>query len=354
MIITKTYSIRALAKINLLLLVGKKLKNSDYHSLKTITARTNLADDITVEVEEILNTEVDTYKESGLSLPAIPERKNSFSWTLKVEIEQSLRDHIQDESIVGDLASDNNLINKALKVISESSYFDLRGVRLNIHLLKRIPIFAGLGGGSADAAAIINLVSDIQNVALNHRLEIAQQVGQDCVLCIKNSIQLSTYNGAFHNEELHSLSEENQKKPLYCLLYKVPEGSRTKEAYQNLNRTSVTSDSESLFSVEHLNDLELGLNNVKKLISLGQGKEEPANQQPFKIINHFEENVLSISQEIEAGMRHICNGSPVTYGVSGSGTTIFGIFSDIESALNTAKGLKKDGYFISVDKLFIK
>lgn len=352
MIIAKTYSIKAFAKINLLLLVGKKLKNSEYHSLKTITARTNLVDVITVEVEEFSNSEVDSYKESGLSLPDIAVRRNSFSWSLKVEINQALKDHLQDENIVGDLASDNNLINKALKIISESRYFNLTGVRLNIHLLKRIPIYAGLGGGSADAAAIINLISDLKNVDLNHRLEIAQQVGQDCVLCIKNNIQLSTYDGAFHNEELHSLTEGNQKKPLYCLLYKVPEGSRTKEAYQNLNRQCVISD-EALFSDEQIKDLEIGLNNVKNLISLAQGKEGPTNKQPFKTINHFEDNVLSISHEIEAGMRYIYNKTPVIYGVSGSGTTIFGIFSDIESALNTAKGLKKDGYFISVDELFI-
>ena len=69
------------------------------------------------------------------------------------------------------------LVSKALKYL-ENKY----GIDINYHIriIKRIPFASGLGGGSADAAAVMNYVIDQQKVAIPLDLkEIALELGSD-------------------------------------------------------------------------------------------------------------------------------------------------------------------------------
>ena len=59
---------------------------------------------------------------------------------------------------------------------------------VNIHLLKHIPIGAGLGRRSANAAFFIKLINDLFNLKLSteHMLDYARQLGADCAFFIEN------------------------------------------------------------------------------------------------------------------------------------------------------------------------
>ena len=110
----------AYAKINLTLEVGGK-REDGYHSLVSVMARASLADKVLV-------------KKSGTT-----------GITLKVN----------DAS----LETQDNLAVKAAK-----GYFECSGVSpegIEISLEKHIPVAAGLGGGSADAAAVIECMEEL-------------------------------------------------------------------------------------------------------------------------------------------------------------------------------------------------
>ncbi len=68
---------------------------------------------------------------------------------------------------------------------------------VHIHLQKNIPMGAGLGGGSADGAFMINLLNDFFNLKLEVALreEYAAQLGSDCPFFIENNPKLVTGRG---------------------------------------------------------------------------------------------------------------------------------------------------------------
>jgi 4-diphosphocytidyl-2-C-methyl-D-erythritol kinase len=85
-------------------------------------------------------------------------------------------------AIPGDVES--NLCCKAYHLMAKD--YTLPSVKIHLH--KHIPIGAGLGGGSADAAFLIRLINDKfnLNVSLEKMEHYAQQLGSDCAFFIRN------------------------------------------------------------------------------------------------------------------------------------------------------------------------
>ncbi len=83
-----------------------------------------------------------------------------------------------------DCTADENLVIKAYRLLG--SHFSLPPV--DIHLLKRIPSSAGLGGGSSDAAFMLKMLNECFSLGLSDsRLEeLASSLGADCPFFIKN------------------------------------------------------------------------------------------------------------------------------------------------------------------------
>src|SRR5690606_2521265 len=78
----------------------------------------------------------------------------------------------------------DNLVTKALRLISQEYSIP----PLSIYLLKTIPIGAGLGGGSADAAFMIGMLSELFNLNLSTETKeaYARKLGSDCAFFIRN------------------------------------------------------------------------------------------------------------------------------------------------------------------------
>lgn len=74
--------------------------------------------------------------------------------------------------------SEDNLIHRAYRLIQES--FDIGGV--DAHLLKTIPMGAGLGGGSSDGTCMLKLLNDLFGLNITPDLgrTMAQELGADC------------------------------------------------------------------------------------------------------------------------------------------------------------------------------
>src|ERR1700740_935562 len=78
----------------------------------------------------------------------------------------------------------DNLISKAYKLLDTAH--NLPPVKVHLH--KNIPMGAGLGGGSSDAAFFIKLLHEkfTLNLSVNDQMNFARQLGSDCAFFIGN------------------------------------------------------------------------------------------------------------------------------------------------------------------------
>lgn len=124
-----------------------------------------------------------------------------------------------------------NLAYKAAALIIRD-FPQIGGVK--IHLEKRIPVAAGLAGGSTDAAAVLLGLNRIFNLGLPGTTlrAYAAQLGSDVAFCLHPLTALAEGRG----EKLTPLPE---CPLLWLVLFKPPFGVSTKDAYLNLHRVKV-------------------------------------------------------------------------------------------------------------------
>ncbi|HOE62557.1 MAG TPA: 4-(cytidine 5'-diphospho)-2-C-methyl-D-erythritol kinase [Candidatus Sumerlaeota bacterium] len=124
-----------------------------------------------------------------------------------------------------------NLIAKAYDAVSNLRRGALGGVR--IHLEKRIPHGAGLGGGSADAAATILALDRMFHLALSKEelCRAARQVGMDVPFCLMGGTARASGRGEI-------LTPINRRLDFQALIIHPGFGVSTKEAYEALSMGS--------------------------------------------------------------------------------------------------------------------
>lgn len=139
------------AKINLHLHITGRLENG-YHTLDSLVAFTNYCDDINVTVSDAFSLDIIDSTGKEISL---------------------------------DCDISNNLISRATYKLAEKCHFQ---PNIAIKLTKRIPLAAGLGGGSADAAAILIALKDLwPRITPKDLIEVAATLGSDIVACLHQS-----------------------------------------------------------------------------------------------------------------------------------------------------------------------
>lgn len=118
---------------------------------------------------------------------------------------------------------EDNLLYKAYQLIKKE--VDLPFVDVYLH--KNLPMGAGLGGGSSDAAFFINLMNEqfTLNLSEAKRIEIAKQLGSDCAFFIKNKPVFAYEKGDMFKEIDLDLSQ------YYVAVVYPNVHSNTKEAY---------------------------------------------------------------------------------------------------------------------------
>ncbi|WP_320667572.1 4-(cytidine 5'-diphospho)-2-C-methyl-D-erythritol kinase [Prochlorococcus sp. MIT 1307] len=96
---------------------------------------------------------------------------------------------------------DDNLIIKAARLIRDNS--GVKGLGANIHLCKKIPIGAGLAGGSSDGAATLFGLNSLWGLAFTRKklISLAAELGSDIPFCLEGGTQLCFGRG----EKLESL-----------------------------------------------------------------------------------------------------------------------------------------------------
>lgn len=91
--------------------------------------------------------------------------------------------------------TDTNLVWKAWKLME--AHYPLQVIPLDMYLCKAIPMGAGLGGGSADGAFALQLISDLCALSLSRETlaELALLLGSDCPFFIYNTPHFASGRG---------------------------------------------------------------------------------------------------------------------------------------------------------------
>lgn len=170
---------------------------------------------------------------------------------------------------------------------------------LDIFLHKHIPIGAGLGGGSADAAFFIRLVNNLCNLNLStdQMLDYARRLGADCAFFIQNKPLFAFEKG----DQFEAINLDLSKYKI--ILVMPPVHVSTSEAYRGVKPTPVK---HSLYD----------------LIS------EPIQEWKHLIKNDFEESVFKNHPQIRGVKASLYEAGAVYASMSGSGASVFGIFNE--------------------------
>ena len=194
-----------------------------------------------------------------------------------------------------DGSPEDNLVVRALKLLKKD--FDLPPV--SIGLYKHIPTGAGLGGGSADAAFTVKTLNERFKLGLTIQQmeDYCSQLGADCSFFIQNKPVFATGIGnVFHPLEMNLKYKQ-------LVLVKPDIFVSTKDAYAKVK-------------VQH----------PKK--QLPELLSQPIEKWKDTVVNDFEASVFSKYPEIAAIKDKLYDLGAVYASMSGSGSSVFGIFED--------------------------
>ena len=260
---------RAPAKVNLLLHVGAP-RADGLHELCSLFASLDLADDVTVE------------------------------------------EHDHDEVVCAGVEGPNIAL-AALGLFREEAASDLPPLRVTIE--KRVPVAAGLGGGSADAAAVLRAANELAGRPCEpgELRAIGMRIGADVPSQVEPRHALVT--GAGEGVEPVELP------PMTLLLVPDPSGLATAEVYAQADQLGTTRT-------------ELDPDHVRELAA------RPLFELAAVLENDLEGAAVSLRPELAERMDALREAGALTARVTGSGPTVFGVFRageapDLPGAIRT-------------------
>lgn len=261
------------AKINLGLLLTEK-RTDGYHNLQTVFYPVKLYD-----VVELVDATHTNCVIKGIDIPG---------------------------------SADDNICLKAFKTLKA----DFNLPNQQIVLLKNIPVGAGLGGGSADAAFLIKLVNEKFKLGLTiaQLQDYARALGADCAFFIENKPSYAYAKGDEFEEIEIDLSAH------FMVLVKPAIHVSTAAAYQNVK---VKQPSTSLKDLIHL----------------------PLSRWRGQILNDFEESVFEKYPQIDEIKTKLYAAGATFALMSGSGSSVFAIF---EKAVQLPELEKENMVFYNV------
>jgi len=267
--------IKAPAKINIGLNIISK-RDDGFHNLETVFYQINdLFDVLTIE------------KSNNFELILIDENK--------------------------DLENDN-IISKAIKLLEEKTSVKITP---KISLKKNIPIGAGLGGGSSDAASILKAINEL------YKLELSFEELKSIALKLGSDVPLFLYDYPTNGKSRGELLEKVEVKIDYPILLVNPKiHISTKEAFSNIIPKA------NLFNYSNI-------------------QNEKISDWKNKLTNDFEVSVFKLFPEIEEIKTKLYENGAIFSLMSGSGSTVYAIFDSLKKA-NLAAKLFPKHYFTFV------
>ena len=278
--------VRAYAKINLTLdVLGKR--SDGYHDLATVMQTVDLHDTI------CLTTTDDNQVQIACTIP--------------------------------ELSNDNNLAARAVYLVRQH-LGSRQGVLIELH--KRIPMAAGLGGGSSDAAAVLLALQRWWQLQLSPTdlLEMASSLGSDVPFFMTGGLALCQGRG----ERVTALSSNWPRTMRWLLLLKPAISVSTAAVFRNLPASDYTN----------------GLHSQAVCAALLAGKLPESED----LHNCFERSVLETYPEVALSRESLLKAGASIVRLSGTGPTLFAPFSDLIEAKKVQKQLQTQGYEVYLSR----
>lgn len=192
--------------------------------------------------------------------------------------------------------TEDNIIFKAWKALTLKH--NLPPIKVYLH--KVLPMGAGLGGGSSDAAFFLKMANQQFNLGLGSQqlMEIAKTLGADCSFFIENTPVFAVGKGDEFSPVRVDLST-------FHLVVVYPGiNSNTKEAYEGVKPAKPAKS-------------------VKDIV-----ESEPIHNWKNTLFNDFETSIFKKYPEISKLKQNLYDQGAIYASLSGSGSAVFGIFKD--------------------------
>ena len=268
--------LRAFAKVNYALEV-RGLREDGYHEISTVMQSLSLADEVEIE-------------------------RASGGFELEVEPEDA-----------GTGPLEENTVYKAWRLLG-----DLAGIRLpaRVRLRKAIPAGAGLGGGSADAAAALVGLNELFGLGLSDAelWEAGLQIGADVPFCLLGGTALGEGIGEI-------LSPLAAPAPHHLVVAKPAAGARTAWIYRAYDEQPKEDDASVAPVVDALRVGDLGA--LARALS-----------------NDLAPVTKGFVPEVQVLEEYLSRAGALGVAMSGSGTALYGVFDSETEARAAAEGLR--------------
>ena len=239
----------------------------------------------------------------------------SLSDTLDIEV-------TDDGSITSDTGYDDDLCVKAARVLrSQISDFRFQ-IGARIHVMKRIPAGGGLGGGSADAAAVLRALNELWHVGLSREelAEIGAQVGSDVPALVMGGPVVMTGRG-----EKVAPIEQSNNRTIHLVLVNPGVCSSTKEVYAACEAMPLDGENATMKMVEAL---ETG--DVREIAAA--------------LMNDLQAPAVKQHPEIADALVSLRTAGVIGAMMSGSGSSVFGIVENESEARRISSEMNARGY----------
>ncbi len=226
---------------------------------------------------------------------------------------------------IGDnvMAAGDNLCIKAYELLKRD--FDIPPVEIYLH--KNIPVGAGLGGGSSDAAHTILGLNELFKLGLTkpQMAQYASVLGSDCSFFIYNRPMLGEGRGEILTQvELAGL--EDLKNNYRIELVHPPYFVSTAQAYGGIVPRDKKQAAQQAGGQSEIDGSQAGCVPADGNKPLTELLQRPVTEWKDIIVNDFEETVFAKIPQLREYKEALYKKGATYAAMSGSGSTMFGIF----------------------------
>lgn len=284
-------TVYAPAKINLFLDITGKRQNG-YHEIDSIMQTVDLCDVIDIELVGKDGIEVHCSSEFA------PSGQQNIAWR------------------------------------AANAYLEQNNIKagIKITVTKNIPSPAGLGGGSADAAAVLRGLNELFCAMSMKELEaLAISIGSDVPFCVASGAQ-----------RVRGIGEALEKlppiPPCYIVIACSGEAVHTPVAYKQLD-----------VIYDNFSNIK-GTKPIEKIMNAIENADTQAIAS--SMYNIFEDAVLQMCPIATKVKNIIANNGALGAVMTGSGASVFGIFDDLKTAEKALSAVREEGVFCTLQKTF--
>lgn len=223
-----------------------------------------------------------------------------------------------------DTVDGENIVERALRDCREAAL--LTGPSLHIRIDKQVPVAAGMGGGSGDAAAALRLVAALEGRPIDDYRTLAFALGADVPSQLRPGAALVTGAGEHVTRiDERCLADAHRA----YVIVEQRQGLSTADVFGQADLAGLPDPAIAAREEALAETLARGLN-IERFCAL--------------VTNDFEPAIVALRPELVEVPRSIAAAGALATSFTGSGPTCFGVFADPASAEAAAARLRAEGH----------